>query len=112
MPLETREQSVPMFHEVEATLVEEEPEVPIIDAIPMQEVTWCKKYQRCIVGGMCVLLIGLAVTVGVLLGSNDSTSNNESNDSIGQSSPSDVSILLQMCIGNDFTMCLHFCLFL
>ena len=79
-PGETAEQPVPMFHEVVATLVEEEEptSIPIIDAIPMQEVSWWQKHQRYIFGGMCILLIGLAVVVGVSLGSNNSTSSSES----------------------------------
>ena len=49
----------------EATLIEP------VHAIPIR-ITWWKKYQRYIVGGMCLLLIGLAVVVGVSLGSDAS----------------------------------------
>ena len=77
---ETSTPSVPMFHEVEATLVEEEPEIPIYDAIPFSapRVTWWQK-KRYIIGGMCLLLVGMAVVVGVWLGSN----NNEGEESAG-----------------------------
>jgi hypothetical protein len=49
----------------EATLIEP------VHAVPIR-ITWWKKYQRYIVGGMCLLLIGLAVVVGVSLGSDAS----------------------------------------
>ena len=55
---------------------------PIVDAIPMQ-MTWWQRYQRLIIGGMCLLLVGSAVAVGVSLASENSADSNGQNQSVG-----------------------------
>ena len=81
----TREERGSTIHVPEAWAVTDENEsteegdedeatvIPYCHAIQVQVTCW-QKYQRYIFGGMCLLLIGAAVAIGVLLGSNNSTS--------------------------------------
>ena len=59
---------------------------PVYDAIPMEMTRW-QKYRRYVIGGMCALLIGMAVAVGVSLGANSSADGNELKESVGFVSP-------------------------
>mmetsp|Transcript_17409 Transcript_17409/g.30638 ORF Transcript_17409/g.30638 Transcript_17409/m.30638 type:complete len:352 (-) Transcript_17409:18-1073(-) len=76
------ETSVPIL---EATLVEEEPQIPMYDAVAVQVEgprRWRKKHQKCLFWGIG-LLLGVAVAVWVSLSLNSSTNSVESNGSLG-----------------------------
>ena len=69
---------------------EEEPTIPLYHAIQVQ-VTWWKKFRRYIIGGMSLLLIGMAVVIGVLVGRSEPESSQSTLQPSSPPSPAKVS---------------------
>ena len=92
----------PSVHILEARLVEEEPEIPIYDAVEVQvdgPRPWYKKHQRSILVGMVLSTGAVAATLGTLLVSqNNNNAVDEGNESTTtvfvDSLPSSTALLL------------------